>query len=166
MLKRALRLLHAAEDALLAGLVGTLLLVAVGQIVLRVGFNTGFGWIEPVARLGVLWLALLGALGAAREHRHIAIDALPQVLRGPWKQVAWHAAQLGAAAISGVLTWHAWRLLAMEREMPVSFVPGVPSWIPMLIVPIGFGLLTLRLLLAGLGAPPDPPGAPSDGAGR
>jgi len=166
VLARALRALHAAEDALLAGLIGVLLLVAVGQIVLRVGFSTGFGWIEPVARMGVLWLALLGALAAARQHRHIAIDALPQMLPLPARRVTWRIAQLGAAAVSGVLTWYAWRLLAMEREMPVAFISGVPSWVPMLILPIGFGLMAVRLLLASFGEVPDPATPPTDEADR
>lgn len=154
MLGRLLRGLHRAEDILLAALIGALLLIAVGQIVLRLGFSTGVFWIEPIARMGVLWLALLGALGAARQHRHISIDALPQALPPRLRRIAWQVAQLGASGISGVLTWFAWQLLSMEREMPVSFVTGVPSWVPMLILPLGFGLMTVRLLLAGLQAPP------------
>jgi TRAP-type C4-dicarboxylate transport system permease small subunit len=116
--------------------------------------------------MGVLWLALLGALGAARQHRHIAIDALPQVLPLPARRLVWRIAQLGAAAVSGVLTWYAWRLLAMEREMPVTFISGVPSWVPMLILPVGFGLMTVRLLLASFGHVPDPAAPPTDEVAR
>ncbi|HBK56647.1 MAG TPA: TRAP transporter small permease [Xanthomonadales bacterium] len=162
MIARLLRTLHRAEDALLAGLIGSLLLVAVGQIVLRVGFATGFAWIEPVARMGVLWLALLGALGASRQHRHIAIDALPQVLPESARRVAWRLAQLGAAVVAGALAWHAQRLVAMEHEAPVNFVTGVPSWIPMLILPIGFGLIAVRSLLAALGPAPAMPNSTPD----
>lgn len=158
-LARVLRALHAAEDALLAILIAALLGLAVLQIVMRLGFSAGFVWIEPVARMGVLWLALLGALGAARQNRHIAIDALPQALPPRLRALAWRLAQLGAATVAGMLAWHSLRLWLMERETPVSFVEGVPSWVPMLALPLGFGLIALRLLLAGLGAPP--PGRPT-----
>lgn len=154
VLARFLRGLHKAEDIVLAALIGALLLIAVGQIVLRLGFSAGVVWIEPVARMGVLWLALLGALGAARQHRHIAIDALPLALPPRLRRIAWRITQLGASGVSGVLAWFAWQLLLLEREIAASFIPGLPSWVPMLVLPLGFGLMAVRLLLAGLQAPP------------
>ena len=59
---RWLSRLHRAEDGLLAALLGSLLLLSVAQIVLRVVFDAGLPWAEPVSRAGVLYLALLGAL--------------------------------------------------------------------------------------------------------
>lgn len=167
MAKRLLRALHKAEDVLLAGLIAGLLLLAVGQIVLRLGFSTGLVWAEPVARMGVLWLALLGALGAARQHRHIAIDALPQALPPFWRGLARRLAHLGAAGISGLLAYHAGRLWLLEREMPVSFATGIPSWLPMSILPLGFGLIALRLALGALfDAPESVPGGVTRADGR
>ncbi|MCB1566462.1 MAG: TRAP transporter small permease subunit, partial [Xanthomonadales bacterium] len=46
-------------------------------------------WSEPVSRLLVLWLALLGGLAATREGKHIAIDALPRLLPPLWRRIAW-----------------------------------------------------------------------------
>jgi len=78
--QRLLGGLHRVEDALTALLVSALLLLSLVQIAMRLFFHSGLDWAEPVSRVGVLWLALLGALGAARAHRHIAIDALPKLL--------------------------------------------------------------------------------------
>lgn len=150
---RLLRGLHRAEDGLLAVSTLALLLLAVAQIVLRIGFDTGLTWSEPVARRGVLWLAMLGALGAAR--RHIAIDALPRVLPPAWRRAAWTLSQLAAAVISGLLAFYTASLVQMEYQVPVQFVSGVPSWVPMLILPVGFAVIALRLLLAGLLARPE-----------
>ena len=80
MAQRWLQRLHRGEDLLLAGLLLALLLLAVAQIVLRLVFETGLVWAEPLSRMGVLWLALLGALGATRKRHHIMIDALPRLL--------------------------------------------------------------------------------------
>jgi TRAP-type C4-dicarboxylate transport system permease small subunit len=147
--------LHRLEDAVLALAALLLLLLALAQIVLRGGFDAGWSWAEPVSRAGVLWLAMLGALGAARQQRHISIDALPRLLRGRWRALAHAVSQLAAAAVCGWAAWIGAGLAASERAFPLVFALGIPSWVPMLILPLGFGLIALRLAVgAFLGPPP------------
>jgi TRAP-type C4-dicarboxylate transport system permease small subunit len=155
MAQRWLDRLHRAEDGLLAGLLGALLLLAVVQIALRLFFDSGLAWAEPVGRAGVLWLALLGALGATRTGKHIAIDALPRFLAPSLQRWAWRISQLAASAVSLGLGWLGAGMVMMERESPVPFVAGIPSWIPMMVVPLGFGLMGLRFLVAAWSAPPE-----------
>ncbi len=155
MLRRLLVRLHQAEDLLLATLLGVLVLVALAQIGLRMFFGSGLEWAEPVSQMGVLWLALLGALGAARSHRHIAVDALPRLLPPFWRRIAWAISQLATAVVCGLLAWYGWGMLQMEREAPGVFVNGVSSWVPMLVFPIGFGLLGLRFAISALLTPPE-----------
>jgi TRAP-type C4-dicarboxylate transport system permease small subunit len=155
--QRLLRGLHRAEDFLLAGLLGVLLLLSVVQIGLRVFFDTGLEWAEPVSRMGVLWLALFGALGAARSHRHIAIDALPRLLPPPARRAVWVLTQLATATVCGLLAWYGWGMVGMEREAPSVFVTGVASWWPMLVFPFGFALLALRFAVSAFAPPPDHP---------
>lgn len=154
MVERWLNRLHRAEDGLLAALLGALLLVSVAQIGLRLAFDSGLDWAEPVSRAGVLWLALLGALGATRTGKHIAIDALPRFLPPRARRATWVVSQLSAAAIALFLAWLGAGMVAMEHEAPVPFVAGVPSWVPMLVLPVGFGLMGLRFLVAAWLAPP------------
>jgi len=153
---RLLRGLHRVEDWLLAGLLGGLLALALAQIALRLFFGTGLEWAEPVGRIGVLWLALLGAMGATRSRRHIGIDALPRLLPPRWHRVAWAITQAATAVVCGLLAWYGWGMVAMEREAPAMFVPGVPSWWPMLAFPVGFALMALRFSISALSAPPQP----------
>jgi TRAP-type C4-dicarboxylate transport system permease small subunit len=147
MLERWLQRLHRAEDLLLAGLLLALLLLAVAQIALRLLFDTGLEWAEPMSRAGVLWLALLGALGATRARKHIAIDALPRVLQPRAQRVAWVISHVAAAIIAATLAWLGAGMVGLEREAPVPFVAGIASWVPMLAFPAGFGLMALRFLL-------------------
>jgi TRAP-type C4-dicarboxylate transport system permease small subunit len=154
--ERLLRGLHRAEDLLLAGLLGLLLLLSVVQIGMRIFFDSGLEWAEPVSRMGVLWLALFGALGAARANRHIAIDALARMLPPPWRRVAWILTQLATAVVCGALAWFGWGMFGMEREAPSVFVAGVASWWPMLVFPFGFGLLALRFVVSAFGPPSEP----------
>lgn len=155
-LQRTLRLLHQAEDAVLAVALLALLGLAVLQIVLRVGFDAGLAWGEAVGRVGVLWLAMLGALGAARQQRHIAIDAVPRLLSERLWRAVHGLTHTVAAGLCGWAAWIGWGLVQSERAFPLPFVDGIESWVPMLVLPVGFALLALRLLLSGFAPRPKP----------
>ena len=160
---RLLRGLHRLEDGLLAGLLLILLLLAVAQIGLRWIADTGWIEGETVQRSLVLWIALLGALGAARERRHLALDLLPRLLPTWGRRLVWALAQLIAAALCAVMAWYGWSLIELEREAPGVLFAGVPSWVGMLIIPFGFAVLTLRFLIAiALGPPNEAPAGEGD----
>lgn len=156
MLQKAQQFLHRFETYLLAALLMALLLMSVTQIVLRVFFDTGFIWAEAVSRQGVLWLALLGALSATREKKHIAIDALPRFLPKKTHQLVWTISQLAAAVIAAALTWYGWGMVQLEREAPGVFVADIPSWWPMCAFVAGFGLISLRFVFAAFSKPAEP----------
>lgn len=156
MLDRAQRFLHRFETYLLAGLLTALLLMSVLQIILRVFFDTGFIWAEAVSRQGVLWLALLGALSATREKKHISIDALPRLLPAKTHQAVWAISQLAASIVAAALTWYGWGMVQLEREAPGVFVGTIPSWWPMCLFVAGFGLISLRFVFAAFSKPAEP----------
>ncbi len=156
MLQKAQRFLHQFETYLLAALLTALLLMSVAQIVLRVFFDTGFIWAEPVSRQGVLWLALLGALSATREKKHISIDALPRFLSKKWHQTVWTISQLAAACITAALTWYGWGMVQLEREAPGVFIANIPTWWPMCLFVLGFGLISLRFVFVAFSKPAEP----------
>lgn len=145
-----LRRLHRVEDVLLAMLLLVLLLLAVSQIGLRVIFDSGLIWSEPVSRMLVLWLALLGGLAATREGKHIAIDALPRLLPPTGRRIAWVLSQLGAACICVALCWYSVSMIQYELEAPSYLIAAIPSWAGMLVLPFGFGLMALRFLLSAV----------------
>jgi C4-dicarboxylate transporter DctQ subunit len=156
VLEKARKLLHRFETYLLAALLTALLLLSVAQILLRVFFDTGFLWFEPASRQGVLWLALLGALSATREKKHISIDALPRFLPEKARKIVWTLTQMAAATITAGLTWYGWGMVQLEREAPGAFVGDIPSWWPMCIFVVGFGLISLRFVFAAFDKPAEP----------
>lgn len=153
MLSRCLRGLQRAEDLLLAGLLLALLLLSVAQIGLRLFFDTGLGWAEPVARSGVFWLAMLGALGATRTRKHIAIDAFPRLLPSLAQRIVWAISHLAAGSLCAALAWFGWQLVKMEFEAPSPWLAGVSSGWPMLILPIGFAIMALRFVISAAAGP-------------
>lgn len=156
-MSRLLRCLHRLEDGLLAGLLLLLLGLAVAQIGLRWIADTGWSSGEVAQRTLVLWIALLGALGAARERRHLALDLLPRLLPQLGQRLLWLLAQLVAATLCALMAWYGWSLVELEREAPTPLFAGLPSWAGMLIIPFGFAVLALRFAIASaLGPPLDP----------
>jgi TRAP-type C4-dicarboxylate transport system permease small subunit len=151
-----MRGLHRAENLLHGQQLASLLERGIAQNGLRKVNSNTVELADPVQRIIELWVALRGALGATRERRHIAIDALPRLLPPKLHRAAWALTQTATATICGVLAWTGWGMVGMEREAPSLFVQGVSSWIPMLVFPAGFALMGLRFLVSAFGVPPEP----------
>ena len=79
ILSRADQIGQSVENAALVAVLAAMILLAGAQIVLRNFFDSGFPWADEALRLMVLWVAMLGAVAAGRENRHIAIDALSRI---------------------------------------------------------------------------------------
>lgn len=136
------------EDALLIGVFAVMLLLAGAQIVMRNFFDAGFAWIDPVLRVLVLWVAMLGAVTATREDRHISIDVLsrfapPRLL--PWLK---RVIALATAIVCALLAWHTFRFVRDEYAWSDVEIAGLPVWIWQSILPLGFTLMTARFLFA------------------
>lgn len=150
-LDRALRALHMLEDALLVGLLLTMVGLAVTQIVLRNGFDGGFLWADTSLRVLVLWIGLVGAMAASREHRHISIDILGRFLPRAAAKIATIFTALFTAAVCAALAWYSFDFVKVEYEAPSMAFGNVPTWVCESIMPIAFTVIGLRyLLLAAL----------------
>lgn len=150
-LKQKLKLLdrvgRTAENAALVVLFSTMMLLAVGQIVLREVFETGIVWIEELVKLIVLWLAMVGSIAATRDDRHIRIDALAHVLSDRAKDIVRIVVDLFAAGVCGVLAWYTYQYLKLEIDWGMSVLIDTPAWVAHIIVPIAFILVCYRFLV-------------------
>lgn len=124
-----------------------MMLLAVGQIVLREVFATGFAWADELVKLLVLWLAMVGSIAAGRDNRHIRIDALSHILPDVAVRVARIVVDIFATVVCGVIAWHAYRYLQLEIEFGDSVLIDTPAWLAHVIVPAAFGLLAYRFLI-------------------
>lgn len=152
-LRRCVTAWDAAERTLLGVLAAGMVVLAALQIVLRTFFRTGIPWIEPLLGIGLLWLTMLGALAATGQLKHISMDLVSHLLpRRPRAGVA-AAVRLFAAIVCGRLAWAATGFIELQRETETSTLLGAPVWVYTWVVPVAFGLLSLRFLLhAGLAA--------------
>lgn len=127
-----------------------MMLVAVGQIVMREVFGTGFGWADELVRLMVLWLALVGSIAACRENRHIRIDALSHVMPDTAVSIIRIVVDLFAAVVCGIIAVQAWRYLQIEIEYEDTVLVNTPAWIAHAILPAAFLLISYRFSIGVL----------------
>jgi TRAP-type C4-dicarboxylate transport system permease small subunit len=82
-----------------------------------------------------------------REHKHINVDALGRLFRGKarrWLQLFINCFSLFIVIL---LMLAARDFVLMEREFATEISHGVPAWIVELILPFGFLLIAIRLVL-------------------
>jgi TRAP-type C4-dicarboxylate transport system permease small subunit len=137
----------AVETVMLASILAVMMLVVVGQVIMRELFGTGFGWVDELVRLMVLWLALVGSIAACRENRHIRIDALSNILPKSAVRLIRLFVDIFAAVVCAVIAVHAWRYLQIEIEYGDTVLVDSPAWIAHSIMPIAFLLISYRFLI-------------------
>ena len=145
-LKRIRQLILLIEDGIMALLLGAMIILAAGQILLRNLFDSGLIWADPVLRLLVLWITLLGAIAASRERRHIRIDLISRFLSARQQALVQSLTDLFTALVCGLIAWHAARFVYFEWQDGSRLFGALPAWLGEIIIPIGFGVLSLRFL--------------------
>ena len=135
------------EGALITILLSLMILMAFSQIVLRNFFATGIDWGDALVRYLVVWVAFIGAAVATREGKHISIDLLSRWQKGSGGTAVQILSCFFSAAISALLTVAAVKFLWFEAQMGSTTFLTLPVWIPELIMPTAFGLMTLRFLM-------------------
>jgi TRAP-type C4-dicarboxylate transport system permease small subunit len=150
-LRRCQGAIHRVEDGILALLLTAMIVLASAQIFLRNLFDSSVSWGDPLLRIMVLWVALLGALAASRGNRQITVDVLTRLLEGRAKSAARAVASVFAAAVCGLLAFHAGRFVEMERAVGTPAVAGLPAWLFELVMPVAFGLACVRYVLETAG---------------
>src|SRR5690606_26397511 len=93
-----------------------LIVLASSQILLRNVFSLGIAWADGLIRLAVLWLALVGAMAASRDRRHIRIDVVTRLLPPPLQRAAAVLRNLFTAAVCALLARYSWAFVQDSRE--------------------------------------------------
>jgi TRAP-type C4-dicarboxylate transport system permease small subunit len=135
------------EHILIAALLTVMILMAFSQIVLRNFFDTGIAWGDSLVRYLVVWVGFIGAAIAAKEGKHITIDVLSRWFTGAGGSTIQTISHFSSAAICGLLTWAGIKFIWFEAQMGGTAFLKLPGWVPVLIIPVTFGLMTLRYTL-------------------
>jgi C4-dicarboxylate transporter DctQ subunit len=132
------------EKVFVTILLTMMILMAFFQIVLRNFFDTGISWGDSLVRYLVVWVGFIGAAIATKENKHINIDVVSRWLTGPQSNYMRLVSHFFSAVICGLLTLAAIKFLRFEAQMGSTAFFKLPVWVPEIIIPVTFGLMTLR----------------------
>ena len=132
------------EQTLIVTFLGFMILLAFLQIVLRNFFFTGLDWGDQLLRNLVLWIGFIGATLATREGKHINIDVVSRWLPSLGKNIVTLITHLFSFLICCLLTYAALKFIKNEAQMENQTFLNIPAWVPEMILPMTFGLMTLR----------------------
>lgn len=127
-----------------------MILLAVGQIVLREVFDTDIIWADELLKLMVLWLAMVGSIAACRDDRHIRIDVLSHLLPDWLVDITRVLVDMFAAVVCAVIAVQAWRYLQIEIEFEDTVLVDTPAWIAHVILPLAFALISYRFAVLAI----------------
>ena len=135
------------ETVLVTVLLTVMILTAFSQIVLRNFFAAGIDWGDALVRYLVVWVAFIGAAIATKEGKHITIDILSRWFTGAGSVAIQALICFFSAAICALLSVAAIKFVWFEAQMGSIAFFKLPGWVPGLIMPITFGLMTLRFMM-------------------
>jgi len=139
--------LHRAEDALLVILLSLMIGLAATQILLRNLFESGIVWIDPLLRVLVLWLGLIGATVATRNNKHISIDLLARYFDNNLNRLLQAVVEQISAWTCLVIAAYGFNWVRLDFVDGLEAFSGIPAWMLEIVVPLSFGLIGLRYLL-------------------
>jgi len=141
------RVLAKIEFILLVIFLSTMVVLAFTQVVLRNLFGTGLLWADTVVRHLVIWGGFTAAAIATSEDRHISIDALTKFIPVRGRHAAQIFTNLFASVVCYFLMNAAWKFLLDEKAAGGELVLSIPTWIALLIIPVGYGLMAIHFLV-------------------
>lgn len=137
--------LVALEDNLTAAALAVMVLLPLSEVVLRTFFHVGLFSSGRFVQHLTLFVGMAGGALAARDGRLLALSTVTW-LRGAWPARARWFSFTCSAAITAALGLAGAQFVAAEREGAQLFAFGVPLWVVQCVLPLGFGVITLRLL--------------------
>lgn len=139
------RTLRQGEDLLVVVPLTLSVVLPTLEVVLR-RFHTGITSSITLVQNFTLIIGMAGAAIAARDGRLLSFSTLSSFLKGRVKSAALILSSGTAAAVSAVLSAASWQFLLTEKQAGGRLVYGIPDWAVELVLPLGFGLIALRLI--------------------
>ncbi len=134
------------EEGIIALLLAVMVVVTFSQVIARYVFNTGAVWALELTQYLFAWLVLFGMSYGVKVGSHIGVDAFVKKMSASTQRAVGIAAIVFCMTYGAILFVGGWNLVdfAYMLDIESEDLP-IPQWLPYLILPVGFGLLFLRL---------------------
>src|SRR6266536_3102716 len=139
------RVLRHGENLLVVLSLSALMALPLIETVLR-RFHSGISGSSAFVQNFTLIVGMLGGAIAARDGRLLSFSTLGSFLKGRIKAAARVLSSGVAAVISAFLCLASAQFLLTEKQGGGRLAYNIPTWMVELVLPIGFGLIALRLI--------------------
>lgn len=135
---------HKFENAFASILLFTMALLPTAEIFLRKIFNTGISGSTIYVQHMTLWVGFIGAVIATRDKRHLSLSPTVEFLPEKLRPAAVMLKNIITTAVCSALFFASLSLVKAELNNPMTLANWLPSWVLEIIMPVGFGIMTLR----------------------
>ena len=116
------------------------------EVLSRYIFYTSVGWIGEISGFVFIWFIYLSISYVTGQNTHIRVQILDFLLPARWIQRVDLCMNLLWLAFNMLMTWYGLKLVLSVIEYPFkSTILDVSMAIPYSIIPLAFGLMTIRL---------------------
>lgn len=135
------------EEYLVVLLLGAMSLIIGLQVFMRYVMQESLYWSEEIARYMFIWLICIGISYGVKKNRHICVDTIFNLL--PERAARWFSilADLLFLAFAIFVTCKGLEVVqGIFRSGQTSAALEAPMWTVYTAVPVGFGLVIVRLM--------------------
>jgi TRAP-type C4-dicarboxylate transport system permease small subunit len=142
-------LAHHFEEALAAGLLVVMAMLAFLNIVVRYFTRYSFAFTEELEVAALVWITMLGAAVGFRESVHLGFTILRDRFSRPVRRALAAASALVAILTVLALVWAGWQQIQSQIALgTTSEALGIPEWMYSAALPAGGMLILARVLQA------------------
>ena len=105
-------------------------------------------WVFQFNEYSLLWVTFLGTAWLLAEDKHVRISLLTNILGARANKTLETVHNLVGFGLCGVFAWYGFYSTQdhLVRNVIDTQAGDVPKWIILMIIPVGFGLLSLQFL--------------------
>lgn len=155
------RAVHGMELAGLLLCLLALLLCGLTGLAARLGWLSAPEELDRLSGMLLLWTGMMAAGLAVRPPGHPAFEGFGKRLPAFWQRTLSRVMRAGAAMVCLALVWASLRYIVLDLRLGSGSLLGIGSSAWLIILPLGFLLMALRLLM-----PVSPPDQPYPNAGE
>lgn len=136
------------EEFLLFIIMIFMLIILTLQVFCRYLLSFSFSWAEQGARIGFVWLTMVGISLAAKKGMHLKVDLLTQTLPGPLPKMLETFSDIFTIIFGLYMGWLIFRTVMMQIQLNQVFsaIPWLPTWTMYLAGVVGMLGLSGRTL--------------------
>jgi len=159
-LRRLSTILARIEDGIAAFVLAAVLFIVTYEILLRSLFGMSNLWTDELSRVLLIVMTYVAAVGLTRDGANVRIELFVDLLPETTRSLLDRFVDVLNLLFCLAAAWLGYLYVHESALFGISFAHSnlpFPVWVAQSIVPIGFALMSFRLILRLVGIRPDKP---------